>query len=345
MRSVRTFKEQLNNANTIAIVAHAMPDADAYCSTIAIKKFVQLAFPDSEKQIDVFVDAENVADMYSPIVKHIEINPEMKDEYDLVIFADCADYTRAGKYADLLHRAKSSVNIDHHDTNTDFANNNLVIYRASSTCEVLYQLNKFFKLEFTDDMCKLIYSGIITDTNNLEFAHAKNTMQVLTEISQRNLPLQSLRDHFFRNNNKAKALLLEKALASLDFLCGDRVAFMKLTKKDIADTGASSEDTLGIVNHGIGIKGVDVAAIAIKQEDNSYYVSLRSKNGIDVSVIAKAIGGGGHETMAALQYNGYLADFKNEFITQCKEQFKLHPAEEITSDNLFYDDTEDNEQK
>ena len=105
------------------------------------------------------------------------------------------------------------------------------------------------------------------------------------------------------------------------------------TKQDLAECGATFDDTVGIVNHGIEIKGVDIAILAIKQEDNSYYVSLRGKNNINVANIAKEMGGGGHDKCAAFQYSGSLTEMKEALFKACKEELKAHPVQDI---DLFF---------
>ena len=121
--------------------------------------------------------------------------------------------------------------------------------------------------------------------------------------------------------------LLQKALESLSFYENDRIAMMKIVKQDLIDTGCTQDDTLGIVDYAISMKGVDIGVIFIKQEDNSYYVSLRSKNNIDVGLIAKAFNGGGHLNTAAFQSSEPLPDIRSKLTAECKKQFAQMPTE------------------
>ena len=341
MRSVIECEKQLTNSNRIAIIAHQSPDADALCSAVALKKLIRQNFDEKDdKIIDIFVDSEEIPSLLQPIVKNVDINQQNADNYDLVICVDCSNLGRLGKYQEIFNNAKDTLNIDHHDTNEQFANNNLV-FKASSTCEGLYLLFNIRQKTISDDVCKLIYSGIITDTNNLTQGNVTiRTHRVVADFMSKHIDLEALKEHFFKSNTKSKTFLLQKALATLNFFLGDRVAFMKLTKQDFIETESTFEDSVGIVNHGVDIKGVDIAIIAIKKEDNSYYVSLRSKNGIDVSVIAQAMGGGGHETMAAFSYEGSIVDMRDSLLAICKEELKKHPVNDCDHDDLFADSSE-----
>lgn len=351
MRSLEKCTLDIINSKNIAIFCHTTPDADTLASAVALKKIIKqnIDTETNPKQIDIFVDADDVGEINSAIIKGISINQQNAEKYDLAISVDCADKARLGKYQELYDSIENTINIDHHITNTNFAKNNLVL-KTSSTCEAIYMLAKIKKLNMSDDVLNLIYSGIITDTNNLtQGVITVNTHKVIAEMMLRHINIDALKEHFFQNNPKSKAYLLQKALGSLRFSSSDRIAFMKITKQDLQEADASFDDTVGIVNHGIEIKGVDIAILAIKQEDNSYYISLRGKNGIDVSHIASEFGGGGHDSMAAFQYNGLLTELNPMLAKACKEELAKHPVEEL-GENLFFgddysDSTNNNENK
>ena len=113
---------------------------------------------------------------------------------------------------------------------------------------------------------------------------------------------------------------------------------MKLNKVDYNECEANPEtDTLGIVDHAIGLKDVKIAMMIMKQEDNSYRISLRSKQGINVGEIAAKFGGGGHETMAAFSALN-ISDFKDDFLKICNKEFG-NAEKDNAADNLFFDDT------
>ena len=183
-------------------------------------------------------------------------------------------------------------------------------------------------LKYSGDIARLIYAGIITDTNNLTNNLYKSTFRFIDEISGNNtkvmVELERIRNYFFKNESKAKFELLKKALQSTKFACDGKMAMMKFTKKDISDAKAVMTDTLGIVDYATKIQGVEIACMFIKQSDNSYYVSLRSKNDIDVGKIAAQFGGGGHTKIAAFQTkkNVSLPDLKNKLVSICEQELK-----------------------
>ncbi len=340
MRSLNKCFDDIKKSNNIAIFSHVDPDADALASAVALKKLIKYNITDCDKIIDIFFDYTEIGDVNSVIIKGVVHNLQRCHNYDLGIALDTASLSRLGKWADLYQSCANRINFDHHVTNENFADNNLVL-KTSSTCEGLYLFAKAKGFVIPDDVCTLVYSGIITDTNNLtQGTITTRTHKVISDMMERGINLDALNEHFFKNNTKSKAYLLKKALESLKFYANDRIALMKLSKENLTTCDANKDDTLGIVNHGIEIKGVDIAILLIRQDDNTFSVSLRGKNNINVAEIATALGGGGHEQVAAFQYEGNYNEMFEKLMTECKKQLLAHPPIDIIEDLFTGDDDE-----
>lgn len=339
MLSIKLFKEQIINSKNIAIIGHFEPDADSLATAVSLKRCV-LGNNDvfGDKQIDIFVEPEVIDSVYDPIIAgETFVTSDIEFVYDLAICVDCPTAQRMGKYAKVFEIAKSTIQLDHHESNENFANNNFV-YKCSSTTELLYILLKSLNVEITNDILKLIYAGIITDTVNLTQGTVKvSSYKIVAEIAEKIGDIEALnaiKDHFLKNKSKSNLMLLEKALHSMQFYLNDRVAIMKLTKQNLEDADAVLGDTLGIVNHAINIKGVVIAILFIKQDDGSYYASIRGKNGVNVASIAVALGGGGSESVAAFTYGQNLSELKETLLKLCEDNLKDESGDDDLN-NLF----------
>ena len=339
MKPVLNYFEQIEHATNIAILVHKGADMDALGSAIALKRLIKKNC--KPKQIDIFTDTANINEndlkknMYAVFTKNENINKKNCKEYDLAICLDTSNRKLLGCYDKIFKKAKDTLNIDHHQSNTIYANKNIVVPKCSSACELIYQLLiKIRKLKHSDDILRLLYAGIITDTNNLANNLGRNTFKIIDDISgndpKKMEQLEKIRNYFFKNETKAKFALLGKALQSIKYACGGKVAMMKITKQDFVDTNAVMTDTLGIVDYATKLQGVEVACMFIKQKDNTYYVSLRSKNQVNVGKIAQKLGGGGHDKIAAFptKHNEHLTDVKNKILSLCQEQLKIEDTTE-----------------
>ena len=324
MANLLDLKSLIESSKKIAIFSHTAPDGDAICSSLALKQMIEQTYNEEKKKIDIFIDmGESIPVLYEPFVKDTQIANRHFKQYDLAISLDCPQTNRFQKFENIFENALHKVNIDHHEGNTNFADLNFVIPNASSTGEVLYQFAKKLNLEMSDETLKNIYACILTDTvcltqNNV----SKTTYKILAELSNANFDQEEIKNHFFKNNTKAKTFLLQKALSSIRFYEDDKIALMKITKKDLEKLEATKEDTLGIVEHANNIEGVMVAGIIIENEENNYYVSLRSKGEIAVNELAKKFKGGGHLNMAAFPYNGELKELQTNLVKEMIQSIK-----------------------
>ena len=337
MQSLSKALQLILSSKKVAFIVHQKADADALCSMMALKLLVKKRKEHKvSPTIDLFTDTEKVPENCLPLVAHASINKQRYKKYDLAVSLDCASLSRLGRFQDIFNNAKHTIVIDHHDTCEKFAENNIVRI-VSSVCEILYhELVMKRKWKVTSEICRLLYCGIITDTNDLTQNVHQSTHQVIADLMEKdeslNLELETLRNHFFKNSSKQQISLLQRALKSLQFFENDQIAIMKIFKQDLIETGCGQEDTLGIVDYALKMKGVYIGVIFIKQEDNSYYVSLRSKDNIDVSCIAKHFNGGGHFNVSAFQSSEPLAELKLELIAKCKEQLGIFQPHNLVAD-------------
>ena len=338
---IQRLRELFTNKKNIAIIGHVNPDADALSSLVILKYQLENYFNDEKnpKQIDIYADVLEIDELYAPMLKKYNLNGQkVLGRYDLAIGVDCTDQTRFGSFRHIFDTAYETLNIDHHETNAYFADNNFV-YKTSSTAELLFLIMTKMKVEIIEPIGKLVYAGIITDTNNLSNGSISDkTYSIINYFLRKGYDISKVQEHFFKNNSVSKIKLLEKAIHSLNFACNGKLAIMKLNKVDYNECEANPEtDTLGIVDHAIGLKDVKIAMMIMKQEDNSYRISLRSKQGINVGEIAAKFGGGGHETMAAFSALN-ISDFKDDFLKICNKEFG-NAEKDNSADNLFFDDT------
>jgi len=76
---------------------------------------------------------EDIPSIYGflPGREFVRIYDEKPDKYELVIALDTGDLQRLGKRVEIFNDADMTVNIDHHPTNTYFAQLNLVNTKLS----------------------------------------------------------------------------------------------------------------------------------------------------------------------------------------------------------------------
>ncbi len=115
------IKEEIQKADKIVILTHESPDGDAIGSSLAmynalkqLNKDVDVVIPEHPETFDFLTGANEIK-------KETDI-----EQYDLAISLDASDMKRLNGFARYFEDAKVTINIDHHGSNTMFADYNFV---------------------------------------------------------------------------------------------------------------------------------------------------------------------------------------------------------------------------
>ena len=299
----------INKSQKILLVTHRNPDGDAIGSILAVQNFLK---PLNKEVISFCITkpAENFN--YLQNIENIENNPaDLDNQYDLVILLDCGDLGMS-KISDKLKQIKfkfGMANIDHHYTNSKYGDINVVIPKASSTAEIIYQIMKISRIKITPAIATALLTGIVTDTGN--FAYRSTTKQSIETASR----LLSIGADF---EGISKANVYNKTINILKLwgIVMRRIAFNKklkmvttaLFKKDLDDLNLNEEAGEGISNYLNNLSKKNKFSLLLKEyETGKVKGSLRTtRDDVDVSVIAKKFGGGGHQKAAGFEIQGKL---------------------------------------
>ena len=268
-------------------------------------------------------------------------------KFDLIITLDTGNLEHLGpiyeKNSELFFETPI-INIDHHASNTDFGQINLVDVVAPSTTEILFQVLKemekrYEKKIITEDVATLLLAGIITDTGS--FQHA-NTSPKSMEVSAELLDLGARQQEIIKNIYKTKKLSTLKlwgtVLSNVKVDPIYRIVWSSITKNDLKESGASSDESEGIIDDLLSsAPGVEIVML-IKENDEGYVsVSMRSTtNSADVGTIASDMGGGGHVRAAGFKARDgrsletVLSQVLEKVRTSQAERLNIHPEDIAT---------------
>lgn len=336
MNTASECHRQIKQAKSIAIITHIRPDTDAIASSLALKEIILNNY--FRKSVHVFIDENEIGESNKALVSGNDLMNQPLTNYDLAITVDCANIDLLGKFGDIFDKAQNTINIDHHATNTNFAQTNYVQNLASAT-EVLHHLfEDELKQNFTKRIYKLVYAGIVTDTNNEKNNMSSDTYELIASLKDKGIETEKIRDYYFNNESMAKKKLLSNCLENIVFDDYGRLALMRISRYDMLVTGATDEDTLGLVDEALTLQGVQVAIMIISFGERSYKVSLRSRanSNIDVSKIAQHFNGGGHQKMAAFTFEGNFSEIINNLFVECRKELDLNA--DLEEQNIFEDE-------
>lgn len=294
---INSLAALLTQAQGIVLVCHVAPDGDTLASALALR----YALTCRGKRCEV-VCQDPVPELYHFLPEAGSVLPpeQLEMEPELLLAVDVADAARMGRAGGLVHRAQRVACIDHHVTNSGLGEVAVVDPGAPATGLMVLRVLDALGIPLDRPLATCLYTAISTDTGNFSFS---NTCPEAFEAAARclaaGIDLSELSYLLFRRKKRAQTLLLGRALGSLKFLDGGRLALITLTLEDFEACGAGGADTEGIVNYGIDTEGVVVAVIAQEREGMTKF-SLRSRERVDVARIAASLGGGGHVRAAGV---------------------------------------------
>ena len=293
----------LKNADKFMICAHVRPDGDAIGSLLAlghllekIGKTVAVVSADGlPKDLRCLPESEKI------------VTPDavLDTDFDMAIAVDVSDKGRMGTAERLFSAAPLTLQIDHHATNTRFAQVNVVDGDAAAAAELIVMLYDALKVPLDKESAYQLYCAIQSDSGNFCFNSVRPyTFSCMEKLMDAGLDIAYAARHLFMTKSSAHVAALGKAIASLTFFADGQAACMHLTAADKAQCGADDADLGGIVNYALYMDGVRMCFMADEDTDGSWKYSLRALPGENVSDIARAFGGGGHALASGFTANG-----------------------------------------
>ena len=235
------------------------------------------------------------------------------DVAGIQLFGDSiAEYTR-----------RIDMCIDHHPSNSGYADCMLLDGDAAATAEIIYELLTAIGTEITPTIADCLYTGLSTDTGCFKFANTTaRTHEIAAKLITAGASLVKLNNILFESKSRSRLAIERLALESLEYSFGGRCATVYLTKEQIAETGADGTDLEGITSLPRMIEGVEVGITIRQQPSGALRVSTRSSEPFDCSRVCQALGGGGHPRAAGCTLSGPLEQAKAKILAQAEEELK-----------------------
>ena len=306
--------EEIDKAKSVVILTHEMPDGDAIGSSLAM----YIGLKQLGKDVDVIIPE------YSKTFEFLSNSQEIKKEgrsenYDLAIALDCGDIKRLNGFVGCFENANTTISIDHHSSNTMFADYNFVNPMAPATAQILIIVLEALGIIIDKEIGTCLLTGIITDTGGFKYKGVTTeTFEFAAELLSRGVNVSEVYKKVLQIVSKKRFNLMQIAMNRLEFLEDGKLTFTYITKEDIEKVGAGSNDHDGIVEMGRDVEGVEVS-IFLRETDNGYKISLRSNEYVNVSDICLMFSGGGHVRAAGGNINLPFEQAKEKIIEECRK--------------------------
>ena len=308
--------DAIRGSKTICVVGHIRPDGDCVGSQLGLA----LALHNEGKKV-VCWNEDPVPQKYKFLdAGRLFQQPKRGLKFDCVIATDCASFERLGRVARCIAQRKIFINIDHHESNTRYADVNWVSAREPSCGELIYRLLKVARWPITKPIADCLFTAVSTDTGSFQYATTRpGTFHAGAELVTRGANLAKICDEVYQSYPLSRVRLLKHIYSRFRLTHHDQIAYFWLKKADFARAGSDDDETEGLIDHIRAIAPVVVACVFEEIEPELTRISLRSKSDkVNVNEIAAQFGGGGHPAAAGARIPGKPLSVQRKVIAAVK---------------------------
>jgi phosphoesterase RecJ-like protein len=309
--------EWLQERDEFILTTHMNADGDAFASVLAMsyllenwKKKYQIVIHDQriDHKYDFFWGIENVR----------SFSKEFKSTFPAAIVLDVPSLKRVGDTVGLLPARENCVKIDHHPVEDDFAIYSYVDVEASSTSQLIYELIDESGIQLTKPLAELIFAGIMYDTGRFSFSKTRQRdFLIAAELLTYGVKPHQVAGALFFNNSFHSMRTLGYALANLKLLLNGKLSIIFIPLEVMENNNHAEIEELA--NYSVAIQGIEVGIFVREVQPHYFKISFRSKGNVNVNLIAKTFGGGGHMHAAGARYSGSYDDLEVKIANEVKK--------------------------
>lgn len=322
------LEDMLKGKRRVAMGGHVRPDGDCVGSCMGLYLYLKEQYP--SLQTDLYL--EEVPEAFDIIADTDEVKTRIGEQtsYDLFISLDCGDIARLGFSGVLFENAEETLCIDHHISNDAFADYNYIVPHASSTSELVFNLLDEEKI--SRSVAEALYMGIAHDTGVFQYScTSPETMEIAAKLMRKGIDGNRIIEKTYYEKTYIQNQILGRALLESMLIMDKKCIVSVIRKHSMEFFQAKPTDLEGIVSQLRQTKGVEVAIFLHEIAPQKFKVSLRSKEKVDVSEIAKYYGGGGHVRAAGVVMEGSSHDVINNITARIALQMNPGAEQDVSS--------------
>ncbi|MDD5259738.1 MAG: bifunctional oligoribonuclease/PAP phosphatase NrnA [bacterium] len=315
---IRDIVKAISAGRSFFLTSHINPDGDSISCETAMALFLEQL----GKKNYLIANRDGCPALYRflPRAGKIVKTDRVQGIFDIALILDASDIQRTGNIIDLPVQAKKVIVIDHHLSAIPFGDLNYLDKNSASCAEQIYNVIRAKSKKITRDMAICLYTGLVTETNKFQEANTNpDALKTAALLVAAGVDPCELGRKLYEENNLPQLKLLGTSLSGIEVSHKGQVAYAVVTKQVFRQTGATEEDSEGIIRHVRSLKGVKVA-IVFREQNNGFKVSMRSKGHVDVNAIAVEFGGGGHKKAAGFFLEGSLDKVRKKVFSQVSKQ-------------------------
>jgi len=317
----RALVDFINRYSIIAILGHKEPDGDCIGSSLALSFFLKRLGKTPILLSDGPFKRTEIT-QYAPLFS-TKIPKEYKNRDDVAaLVVDCSSIERVGSIQYEIEGMEVAF-IDHHATNNESSPIAFIDGSAPAAACLVQDLIENMTGNVEKDEAYFLLFGICTDTGFFRHLdeNSEHTFSRVSRLVAKGVSPKIIFAQMNGNKSFASRLLMGETLSRLKLYYNGSLAISWQTQEDFIKYGLEGRDTDTTYMLLQAIKGVE-AIVLVKEEDDGCSIGFRSLDRVDVSIIAKQFGGGGHKLASGAYVMGSYKDLIGKIVEAFKAQME-----------------------
>ena len=272
------------------MISHVVPDADALGSMLAMA----IAWRREEVRPKVSLPEGSLSQRLTFLFDWANVTVATPSDFtaaDGFLVLDTAkkgrcNIERTVKETD-WSAGRPIVNIDHHETNTQFGDINWVVGSAGSTSELAYFLLRAADRPIEAHTASLLYAGIQTDTLGFSLpTTTASTLWASADLIASGADVAELGHRLYRSQRRSEFDLLRVIYANTKLLSDGQLVYSSASYDEIHGAGCTAADIDNQINVPHSLNGTRLAMLFTEGKRGKTRINFRSSG--DVTVVELA---------------------------------------------------------
>ena len=300
----------VDGARTVAICAHTYPDGDAIGSELALAELIERAFPGTQVSC-LLADDDEVPRPYVFLPGSDRLVPASGyDEVpDLFFAVDLSLAARLNHARPVMERARHVAVLDHHLSDAPFWEAGVVRPDAAAAGVLVAEYARYLHVPLSQSMAQCLMCALVTDTGCFQYQNANGeAFRVASALVDAGASPSEIALNVYQSDRLAYLHLSAVVMGRVTTFDQGRIAYSYATTADLATAGVPLAECDGLVDIVRRVEGSEIALFLKEVPGGKVRGNLRSKCDIDISGVARAMGGGGHRAASGFTCEGSIDD-------------------------------------
>lgn len=316
--------ERIKKAEEILINCHENPDPDSVGSALSLYQIINKM----GKGVKIVCPTEIPQTLaFLPHFEKIEVVDFTRFDFsafDIFIALDSSSWDMVTGSKEIAPPKISTIAIDHHKTNEGYGEVNLIDAKIGSSAELLYFVFKDWGEKADEDVAICLLTGIIGDTGVFRNqAATSQTFRITAELMDKGANKDRIIFEVYESLPLGTVKLWGEFIKRMEVDAESKFVWSAVPWEEVRRY--QSDEVREVKSNAASlffrnIKDTDFGIVMLEAEKGRLAVSLRARTNVDISELAKRLGGGGHKKAAGATVEGLsFQDAVNKVLQAARE--------------------------